>query len=70
MYRGPPAWVAAGVNGAHTIYQETNLVLTAADGSYIVATIKEEYWTTVVNSGRAHGYLPHNSVTGGTITIP
>jgi hypothetical protein len=58
------------VNGTHTIYQESNLLLTAADGRSIRATITEEYWTTRVNSGRAHYTLPHNYVTGGTITIP
>ena len=58
------------MNGTHTIYQESNLLLTAADGRYIRATITEEYWTTRVNSGRAHYTLAHNYVTGGTITIP
>ena len=70
VYRAPAAWVAVGVNGTHTIYQESNLLLTAADGSHIRATITEEYWTTRVNSGRAHYTLPHTYVTGGTITIP
>jgi hypothetical protein len=69
VYRGPMAWVAIGTNGTHTVCQES-VVLTATDGRYIMATITEEYWVTVVNSGRAHGYLPHNYVTGGTITIP
>ena len=70
VYRASAAWVVVGVNGRHTIYKESNLLLTAADGGSIRATITEEYWTTKVNSGRAHYTLQHNYVTGGTIAIP
>ena len=70
MYRGPNAWVAIGANGTHTIYRETNVLLTALDGSSILATLTEKYWRTRVNSGRAHYTLQHNYVTGGAITVP
>lgn len=70
VYRGNSSWVATGVNGTHTIYTETNVLLTATDGTSIHATITEEYWTTKVNSGRAHYTIQHNYVTGGSISIP
>jgi hypothetical protein len=51
----------------HSIHQVTNVPYQSADGRIITATIVYDETVSVVNSGRAHGYLKRDTVLGGSL---